>query len=154
MVNHSLRGRKAQAQGAAFEALFLRAATSHSIVTTRIPDGCKQLPGGKIRRVPTPFDWAMSLKTKVAFIDTKCLDKNTFPHASIEPHQALALLRHELEGITAGYIVWLKKTNKVIFIPAKLLCEAMQKTGSISEQTPGTIDLGTMEAMNLKVLFQ
>lgn len=96
----------------------------------------------------------MTYKAKSAYIDTKSVDKATFPHSLIEPHQALPMLRHELEGAITGYIVWLKKTNKVIHIPSRVLCMAMQKTGSIDHTTDGVKDLGTMADLNMKAIFQ
>lgn len=148
-----MAGRKAQANGAAFEALFLRACSFHAIVCTRIPDGCKQLPNNRLIRIKTPFDWVLSHNQNVALIDTKSNETSRFPHSLIDPAQALTLVRHHKEGTTSGYIVWLKKTDSLLFIPANILCVAMQQKGSMGTDTPGTTELGTITAPNLLKLF-
>ena len=148
-----IAGRKAQHSGAAFEAMFLNACTFQGIVCTRIPDGCKQLPNNKLIRQKTPFDWVISIDSDTALIDTKSIDNHRFPHSLIDPAQALKLVRHDHKGTPSGYCVWLKKADALIYIPARLLCLAMQRPGSIGTDTPGITLLGSPTAPNLRQIF-
>lgn len=151
-VKARIRGRKAQAQGAGFENLFFAACNFRGIACTRIPDSCKQL-SKKIVRIKSPFDWVISHKGRTALIDTKSLDQDTFPHSLIDPHQALTLVKHETQGDMAGYVIWLRKPDEVIYVPAHALCKAMQGPGSIKLEHPEITRLGSIKALDLRQLF-
>lgn len=151
-TSHVLRGRRAQASGASFENIFSASCAAQAIAVSQIPNGCRTA-GKRLIRVKTPFDWVISKNGKCALIDTKTINAAAFPHALIEPHQALSMLRHDLEGIRAGYLVWLRKTNTLIFISARVLCDSMQSRGSIGPDNPKVISIGSMESMSIQTIF-
>lgn len=153
-MNQRIRGKKAKHNGAAFEALFLNACTHKAIVCTRIPDGCRQVGQSKLIRQKTPFDWVISYKGITALIDTKSTEQERFPHSKIDPAQALKLVRHDIEGTKAGYVAWLKKSDAFIYIPAKILCTAMQHPGSIGVDHKDTILLGGLKDLDIRRLFE
>lgn len=148
-----LAGKRAQQNGAQFEALFQAACARQAIIATRIPDGCKQTSRGVIR-IQTPFDWVLSYQGRAALIDTKTMQDKSFANSKINPAQALALVRHDVEGTKAGYVVWLRETDEFIYIPAKILCQAMMERGSTSSKTPGVKLLGINPLVELKAIFE
>lgn len=152
MYKRRIAGQKAQSNGALFEKMFETHCHRVGVVATRMPDGCKQV-GPKIIRVKTPWDWIVSLNGKTALIDTKtCLDAG-FRHSSIQDHQVSEMLAHEMTGVLAGYVIWLRKSDMVIFLPATELCELMRFKGSVTEKHPRAIILGDARAMDPKKLF-
>lgn len=147
-LSRVIAGKRAQRNGADFEAIFDWACTSQGIAITRIPDGCKQLPN-KLIRVKSPFDWVLSYNNKTAIIDTKTIDNNSFPHSKIDSFQVGELIKHPI----SGYIVWLRDINDVLYIPAHTLNTGLFIRGSITNLTPNTISIGPIEHMNVKAIF-
>lgn len=145
-------GKKAQHNGAQFEALFATACARQAIIATRIPDGCKQTKIGLIR-VKSPFDWVLSFNGTTALIDTKTIAGKSFPNSLIDTHQALTLVRHDIEGTKAGYVMWLRQTDEFVYVSAKILCQAMQSRGSLGPDTPGVKKLGINPLVDLKLIF-
>jgi len=151
-AKRSLSGRKAQHVGQGFELLFGRMCLIQRVKCTRIPDGCKQLSQHKIVRVPTPWDWILSHQGKVALLDTKTCAEN-FPHSAIEAHQVDEMLGHCQNGTIAGYVIWLRKIDHVIYVPAPLLNSWRHVRGSITPESPGVLSLGSSLKIEIKKLF-
>ncbi len=151
MRDNVAAGKKAKRKGKEFEDLFEWAARSVGIATTRMPDGCKQVGVNRngtpmLQRVKTPMDWVLSYHSKTALIDTKSIDASTFPNSKIEEHQARELLTHEQQGHKAGYVVWLRESSSVIFIPASLLVRLINVRGSTKEGELAVLSLGKLVA--------
>ncbi len=143
-----------QKEGKLFESNFQKIAMSRGISITRMPDGCRAMPGGKIARVPTPFDWFMSLNGRTALIDTKSTMDATFRYSKITPHQVLELRSHERQGVTAGYVIYLRGANSVIFMGAGQLCARIGKEGSIAPLDLGVVLLGSGSNFDPSVLLR
>lgn len=137
-------GIQSKRSGDSFEKLFVHACQIYDFAITRIPDGCRQLSNKRLIRIKSPWDFVISYQGHTALIDTKTVQGDTFPYSSITPHQVKALCDHANHGAMTGYVVWLRKTDRVIFIPAFTLHGALQSknSGSFSEKNPGVIYLG------------
>lgn len=146
-------GRKAKHNGMAFEAVFQNACDRIRATCTRIPDGCKQIGQNRLIRVKSPFDFVVTHLNRTAIIDTKTLDSKAFPHSAIDPHQSITLAKHQAAGAISGYVVYLRETSEVIFIPGALLKEKYGTRGSIGPETPGIVSLDKIEKMDIGKLF-
>lgn len=143
-------GAKAQQFGAQFERIFQAMCFRVGVAATRMPDGCRSAGPNRLVRVKTPWDWIVTHCAKTGLIDTKTTDGNTFPHSKIEPHQVRAMLEHENWGAVAGYVVWMRATNKVIFLPASALVDAMKHRGSINDGHPRATLLGNIASFDVR----
>lgn len=139
---YRLTGVKPVAIGKTFEELFRMTARANRVALTRIPDSCRSV-GKSIVRVKSPFDFILSFNSKTALIDTKTTQGSTFPCPKICEHQISELINHEHAGAIAGYVIWLRGSNRVIFMSAVNLFGFMQTGGSFSETHPEAIFLGT-----------
>lgn len=135
-------GGKSKAFGNMFEDMFQQNCRSNGVAITRIPDGCRQA-GKHIIRVKTPWDWVLTYKHKTALIDTKTVNSDVFNCSLITEHQVRELHQHERLGAVAGYVIWLRESNRVFFIPAGALANEMKRVGSFSDAHPQAIYLGT-----------
>lgn len=131
-----LQGQRAKAFGALFENMFQNTCRRTGIAVTRVPDGCRSLGSHKLIRVKTPFDWICTYMGKTALLDTKTCLGHAFSHSQIAEHQIHELVHHEINGATAGYVIWLRKNDDVIFVEAKELEQLAKKRGAISVGDP------------------
>lgn len=134
---------KPQAIGATFESMFLMTARANRIAITKIPDSCRSVGKNQIIRVKSPWDWILTYNRKTAFIDTKTTRGSSFPCSKICEHQVNELIQHEYAGASAGYVIWLRSTNRVFFMSAKNLAGLMDLGGSFSEIHQESVFLGT-----------
>lgn len=147
-------GIKAQGFGELFERIFKRLERDH-LTITRMPDGCRHMRGNKIIRVKTPFDWIVSYKDFTGLFDTKTTETDSFAHSAIVSHQVLTLAKHHRNGTHAGYVLWFRKTDSVIFMPASQLLEISSVRGSINEKNPHATLLGTVrDGIDLSRIFE
>lgn len=111
-----------------FEQRLIDVARSQGFVVLQIPTGCRvQARGGRPRLIPvkTPFDFVLGSRGVASFFDAKnCADTN-FQYSQITPHQLNELMRLELEGFRAGYVVHFKKTGRVRFFAAQELARLL-----------------------------
>lgn len=129
----SIGGAKAQAFGSMFEELFHSQAVRNGLSVTRFPDGCKRAKGNKLVPVKTPFDWIVSQLGKgFALLDTKTSATDCFKHSLITQHQVTEMLMHARNGIVAGYVIYLREIDRVIFVDSLTLLDLSLKRGSIS----------------------
>lgn len=63
------------------------------------------------------------------------------------------LAQHERSGAIAGYVIWLRENNRVIFIAASELVTLMYSRGSISDVHPKAKSLGGKE-FDPKLIFK
>lgn len=156
-LKNRFRGKRAKAFGGLFEDIFSRNCLRTGIGITRIPDGCRRLSHTRLIQIKSPFDWICSYQGKSIFIDTKTNQGNAFQHSLIDEHQVKSLRMHETRGAIAGYVIWLRKPDQVLFVPAGTLEKRMQIIGSISVESvhsDGIICLGSQIDFNLFPLFQ
>lgn len=149
----SLQGRRAQSNGDLFERFFQFGTKRRGIVTTRFPNGCKRISASRVIEVKTPFDWILSYQGKTALIDTKTCAGKSFRHSSVEQHQISTLYSHELAGTLSGYVVWLRETDVIFFLPASVLSTLQGLRGSVTEKHPKAISLGSSQHFDPLPLF-
>lgn len=139
-----IAGKKAKDFGALFEQIFYAHCKRRGIKCTRNPDGCRRVGPKQLVQVRTPWDFTLTFAARTALLDTKTTDGKSFSHSKIEPHQVREMLDHEIAGAVAGYIVWTRETDKVFFLPATELVSLMKFRGSVTENHPGAVQLGTV----------
>jgi hypothetical protein len=148
------RGRVAKAAGNHFEQLFEVMCERNKLCVTRFPDGCKRVSAKQLVQVKTPWDWIVTHRGTTAFIDTKTSCELSFPHSKITEHQILEMIRHELHGAIAGYVIWLRKANVVVFVPASELLKLAREKGSIQFGQRHVLLLGTPNYFDVRILFR
>lgn len=118
-------GNKAKGFGDLFEAMLKTACNRFGVGCVRIPDGCvmRRGKGGAIIpiRVQTPFDYVIALDGRAAFIDCKTVESGNFTHSMIKAHQIASLSELESKKNVAGYVVWFRDVDKIMFFSAKEL---------------------------------
>lgn len=146
-------GAQANAWGKFFENLFLHACLAEQIAVTRIPDGCKQVSATKLIRVPSPWDYVMSFNGFTAFIDTKTSLDSQFSTSLIKEHQVVEMAKHQKQGAITGYVIWLRKTDQIFFMDGMRLHSLLGRPGSITENNPYALRLGTSRKFQLRPIL-
>lgn len=152
-MSRQFSGRRAQSNGAIFEAMFFTATARQGMTATRIPDGCKQLPNRRIIRVKTPFDWLLAHNGRAIVCDTKRTDSKGLRHSLIDHFQVHHLLLNYARGINAGYVVWLATQDITYFIPAPRLSKGLTTRGMIGPDDPDVTVIGNGRVMDLAKVF-
>lgn len=118
-------GKLAKDMGNAFESIFELTCRMSGVLATRIPDGCRMIRtrmGAVIpRRVATPFDYLITKQGLSACIDCKTVDTGNFSYSMLSEHQIKSLIAIYRSGVSAGYIVWFRKIDKVVYFRASQL---------------------------------
>ena len=122
---NQVRGLKAKRSGQAFEDLFAYACRREGIIFVEIPDGCRPIPtpgGGRPRlvRVKTPFDYFITAGGRSAALDCKTIETGNFTYTMIDEDQVRSLFEVS-QSIPAGYIIWFRRVDRIVFIPADTL---------------------------------
>lgn len=151
-MNRSLAGLKAKRNGQAFEELFEFMCNREHLACTRFPDGCERRGPRTLIQVQTPWDWIVTYMGRSAFLDTKFSSDRTFTHSMIKPHQVNEMLKHELAGSIAGYVIRFV-CGRVFFIRASDLKSRLEVVGSIAPHSDGLILLGTESLFRVKLLW-
>lgn len=121
-------GQIAKLEGRAFEHLILSSASSRDMVILKIPDGCetKKMRQGsswtqRIIRVKTPFDFVAFKDGKAIVFDAKSIDSQTYPRSSTLPHQLFSLKHCRSHTVDAGYLVWHRPLDMVVWYAVERL---------------------------------
>jgi hypothetical protein len=145
----SLRGAKAKAFGQLFEQILSITCHKARIKFEQLPSGCRWV-GKRAVPVKTPFDFIACKNGKAIFFDAKTLDAKTFSKSSSTPHQIESLLAFELSGLTAGYIVWLREIDEIVFYKASQL-KSLSRGDSL--KSSDGVFLGKKDTLSLETLF-
>lgn len=146
----SIRGKKAQRSGASFEMTILGSAYQKGLGALRIPDGCKQLTGGRIIRVKSPFDFVIFDGPLMLFCDAKSVSSTNFNKSMVNEDQVRELLKFEKQGHAAGYIVYYKARNEVYFYTATQLASLKERE---SLKPNEGLPLGSLFEIDLARIF-
>lgn len=114
------RGKKAFTQGKVFEDLVRHQAARDHILCIDMPLGMKRF-GRKMCQVKTPFDMIFVRNQTACFIDCKSVDAERFSYSQIKTHQAMPLRQIEAEGFNAGYLIFFRAIDEVVFFKASTL---------------------------------
>lgn len=139
--------------GSGFEELFLKSARLTGVNCVRIPNGAKRVWfNGSAKLVPqkTPFDFMLSIKERAAYIDTKHTDKGTYKHSDLKPHQVEALFSFERHGHVAGFVVYFKAIDWVVFFWASQALALQEGEGLKPSEGYG---LGKLFEFRVKNIF-
>lgn len=115
-----------------------------------VPEGCVPGPRGSLKRVKSPFDWILGLWDRVAFIDTKTMAKPTIGFSDLTEHQVEQLFALSVHKQSAGYLVWHRDVNKIVFYPARMLVHLQKGKGYRWDQG---ILLGDASNFNLSKIW-
>lgn len=143
-VSNQSRGLLAQRIGKTFEELLKMQCRRRGLGFKKIPSGCHYARiRGYLRLVPekTPFDFIICKNLRSATIDCKTFEHDKLRYSDCIPHQ-VAGLADMGEHIPAGYVVWFRTTDRVVFFNHEKL-QYLQARGSL-EQSDG-LYLGTGE---------
>ena len=149
MNQNQVRGAKAKASGKLFEEILSHHCRSNKIKFEQLPSGCRWI-GKTAIPVKTPFDFIMAKNGKVVLFDAKSLDSSTFSRSACKPHQIESLYGFELSGLTAGFIVWLREIDEIVFFRASLLNGLASRC---SLKPCDGIPLGNRSALTVESLF-
>lgn len=123
-------GKLAKDMGDIFEAYTQAACRREGINLEKIPTGCKQAYyKGHLRTilVKTPFDFILAKNKQSAFIDCKTIESGNFSASMRDNNQVMSLLRMHNQNIPAGYIIWFRDKNLVIFATAEQLAKMVPR---------------------------
>lgn len=101
--------------------------------------------------VRAPYDQLLMWKGKAAPIDAKTFDGLTLCHSDLVPHQIEALVYAWKFGLPAGYLVWHRPVDKVVFYGALMLADLNPKTSLNWEDG---LCIGGVEDMDPRKIFQ
>lgn len=155
MVNINKRrgGYKSKSAGDYFENLLSFFSKSQRIKALKIPSGMRIVKmQGRLVQIPvqTPFDFVLFKNGRVCCIDCKTIESGNFNYSMIKRHQATELLEIEQQGVSAGYLIYYRDKNRVVFFRAKQLLDIVP--GSSLKEENGIL-IGDNQSMNLASLF-
>ena len=105
----------------------------------------------KLIPVKQPCDFVCAYKGLAAAVDTKTQGVGkTFNYSSINMDQVHSMHVLAEQGMIAGYLVWLRQVDKLVFFSTKQLLECQPDD---SLKIVDGIDLGNIESPTLKRLF-
>jgi penicillin-binding protein-related factor A (putative recombinase) len=133
--------------GREFESIFHHRAEIDGWSVDRIADGCKTFGKGKMFREAQPYDFVGHKDGRYFFVDTKSWGQNRFHRSDVKEHQATALHGKESINGMAGYVVWFRSLDKVVFYSATKLLSIKFGEGLSPEDG---ISLGTLQTMDLR----
>ena len=79
---------------------------------------------GKLQELKSNLDYILIARGgRVGFFDCKTFDQAHFVHSAIPDHQRDLAARYNEWGVIAGFVVWFRPINHVVFFPGWLLSE-------------------------------
>ena len=98
----------------------------------------------------SPFDFILAQNGRVILCDAKSIYAATFTRSACKPHQIDSLYAFEMSGLTAGFIVWLRAVDQVVFFKASQLKDLPPRC---SLKSSDGIQLGSVKALTLEGLL-
>lgn len=148
--------KKRQREGSQFEHIFQKLAVMSGFVVEDLPAAGSRKIGIRWIHCGMFCDYILA-GDGVGFFDVKSFEKGYVGHADLELHKPTK--RKALEklaafhdrGHPAGWIVWHRRDNQVVFYPATMLIQLHPKT---SVAPRNALFLGGLETMNLKKIWE
>jgi hypothetical protein len=150
-IRNVQRGRIAKNRGSNFENSLHGETQRHGWLVVPIPDGCKQLSATKLIRVKSPFDFFFLKDRKALFVDAKTTKANTYSFSALTPHQINILVKIEMEGFKAGYIINFSELNLTAFFSGSMIGSLTKRSGL--KPTDGIL-IGDNRIINVNRIFQ
>lgn len=143
-------GLEAKRNGEEFENLIKYNAKKSGVTITQIPSGCRWVNGVRAVAVPTDFDFIAWKDGRAMAFDAKSTNGNTFTKSMVKQHQAVKLYEIEQNSnSTAGYLVWFKAHNVIVFFTATQLYNlkprtSLKVTDGLRVGAAPTFDIGSL----------
>ena len=148
-ITKRLAGRKAYHNGKSFEDLVRIAGLRENIHVIPMPLGMKRV-GRKCIPVKTPFDMTLLLNGKAVFVDCKSFELSRLTYSMLTPHQVMSLRQIEATNHIAGYLVFFRECDRIVFFSASSLTTLTHGSGLGPEHG---LNLGTELDFKLSHLF-
>lgn len=116
----------------------------------KIPEGRKAVGRGRWIPVKSPFDLIIAATKNDCFCDAKTYDEPYMKASKVTPHQLRELVRLEKKGRVAGYLVWFRGLDRIVFFHAHQLAELRPES---SLRPDDGRQLGTLQTFSLNPLF-
>lgn len=136
--------------GNSFESVFKNQALRQGWSVVRIPDGCLRINKNKIIPIKSPFDFVIGKDGVSVFLDCKTVEGDSFSFSKINPNQLKHLLFLHESKLQAGYLIYFRKSNRVLFSRAIDLV-MVSKNESIKDSG---IPLGCISDFNLDLFLE
>lgn len=111
-------------EGSQFELLFQKTAKLQGFGVHKNKLSCDIIGPGAYRPVKSELDWLLidpKDRGRVSYVDTKCFLDDHFVYSVIKQHQIDRAVWFNDFGVTAGFAVWFKSVNRVVFFSGKLI---------------------------------
>lgn len=107
---------------------------------------------GKLQELKSNLDYTLIARGgKLAFVDCKTYDTPFLYLSKLDPHQRDLAARYNEWGIPAGFVVWFRPINRVVFFPGWLL----EEKKDLTRLSPlDGIEIGVWERFNPSAIFQ
>lgn len=119
-IERRFAGKKAYNNGQLFENMIRIAGAREGIHIINMPLGMKRF-GRKMHQIKTPFDMTLLMQGKAVFVDCKNFEGSRITYSMITPHQVSSLRQIEAAGHMAGYLVFLRECDRVVFYRSSVL---------------------------------
>lgn len=156
MNRRQLGGRRAKTLGDLFERMLFFASSMESLNLIQIPMGAKVVGKSKVVKLPSPFDFILQkMGESPVFFDAKTKNSDSMAYSDFfddgsTQRQLLTLLTATKFGTKSGFIIWFRKSDRIIFVDA-LKVGTMEPRSSIG--TDDGTDLGSSSHFQLSHLW-
>ena len=137
--------------GKEFEQHFAKQAMMQGFRARKMPLSCRNKSGEfQVIRSELDFQLVDPRTRRVAFVDTKTYVDERVTFARIEPHQIDRAVWYNEGGITAGFVVWFRTLDLVVFYSGL----QVRESGARSSLKPEDgLELGGLLRFDLSRLF-
>lgn len=147
-------GRKAYQWGKIWEDIVRAECLRQGVGTIDLPRVGGRMVGKKIIPQKIPFDKILFHEGITVIIDCKTYDKDVLTTSDIDLNQVRHLEHLDRRGVTAGYLIYFRKSKAVCFCRGKKLFDlSMASTNKHSIKAEQMILLGTIDNFSLTRLF-
>jgi len=114
-----MAGNKSRIAGSQWENTLELLCRSQGILTIKMPLGCRRVGPKRLIQIKTAFDYVLiDSRGTVCFLDCKSFDSDRMSHSQLTEHQVDKLSDIEHHKVRAGYLVYFRKINVVVFFDA------------------------------------
>lgn len=140
--------------GNQFENILTVLCRAEGLLILRIPDACRTVGKNRIIRIKSPFDYIIRPLHQgdvcSAYIDAKTTQSKTYCFSTINRDQMLTLLSMEQAGAVAGFIVWFREIDRLVFYSSSTLWKIVPGESLLPEDG---LDLGSTMRSNISRIF-
>jgi penicillin-binding protein-related factor A (putative recombinase) len=122
--------------GATFQALFERQCQLEGVWFINNHTTAKRGWKGRLVELPSNLDYALIRRGRVGYFDCKTFHEPYFVHSDLKPHQVELAARYNENGVPAGFVVWFRPKDEVVFFPGWMVVQ--RGPGSRFEPQHGT----------------